>query len=236
MAEVQTLPQAWTGGRFVVIINNLNDKSRPVSWSCIIHERTRLFFMTVFLNQTQPVMHLSPRVRFNCAWLFAILLRLFSVLQNVLPRSSYFCSLPGGPKLLYTAGRSLHGCVFPFCGEASFKRIFLRISICTIVFTIRNIIHVSTDGRSQKYHRGKHSSIIHINLCRHSTVVCSFWLAWASPGGSGHVRGWLLQALWAAWFLWASRSISIFHFAGGGEGKAVVFQLNFWGLEIVEKM
>lgn len=54
------------------------------------------FFMTMFLNQTQPVMHLSPRVRFDCAWLFAILLRLFSVLQNVLLRSSYFCSLPGG--------------------------------------------------------------------------------------------------------------------------------------------
>lgn len=81
--------------------------------------------------------------------------------------------------------------------------------------------------------RGKCSSIVHVNLWRRFTVICSFWLAWGSPGRSGHVRGWLLRAPRAAWFLWASPTP--FHFAGDGEGKAVVFQLNFWGWEIGEK-
>lgn len=179
--------------------------------------------MTTFLNQTQPVMHLSPRVHFDCAWLFAILSRLFSVLQNVLPRSYYFCSLPGGPKLLYTAGRSLHGCVCPFCGEASLKCIFLSISRCTIVFTIKNIIHVNVRGKSQRKmfkHRSRKSlETLHCYLL---ILACLRFTrrVWACEGLAPPCPR-------AAWFLRASPTP--FHFAGDGEGKAVVFQLNFWG-------
>lgn len=59
-------------------------------------------------------MYLSPRVHFNCIWLFAKLLLLFSGLQNVLPRSYYFHLLPEGLKLLYIVKRFLHGCISPF--------------------------------------------------------------------------------------------------------------------------
>jgi len=69
--------------------------------------------MTVFLIQTRSVVYPSPQVHFNCVWLFARLLLLFSVLQNVLPRSYYFLLLEG-LKLLYAAKGFLHGCVSPF--------------------------------------------------------------------------------------------------------------------------
>lgn len=70
--------------------------------------------MTMFLIQTWSVMYLSPQVHFSCIWLFASLSLLFSVLQNVLPRSYYFNFLPEGLKLLYAAKRFLHGCISSF--------------------------------------------------------------------------------------------------------------------------
>lgn len=101
------LQQVQTGGHFIVTVNNLHDKFRPVPWSCIIHERTGLFFMTMLLIQTQSVMYLSPRVHFYGTWLFASLLLLFSGLQNVLPRLYFYNSLSEGLKLLYTTKISL---------------------------------------------------------------------------------------------------------------------------------
>ena len=56
-------------------------------------------------------------------------------------------------------------------------------------------------GKGQKYFQGKHSSILYINLHKHFTTACSFWLAWVSPMGFTDVSVWLPGDLWAACYL-----------------------------------
>lgn len=146
---------------------------------------------------------------FNCIWPFASFSLLFSVLQNVLPRSYYFNLPPEGLKLLYSAKR------FLLYREDSLECVFPSIWLCTIVLANKSIICANIHGKGQNYLQGKLSSVLCINLHSHHC----YFLILVCTGFTGKVYGrevWLPGDLWATCYLWAS--LNPIRFVGGGEG------------------
>ena len=155
MPWVQAVPQALTGGRFVPTVNNLNDKVRPVSLSCIIHEWTGLFVVTTFPTRcglwcvsALQFSSASPGwlPSFRCCFLFCKTYYLDCITPVLLPE---------GLKLLCTAERSLPGYVSPFVmklqsnayfWEFPFARLFLQTNRWTFMAKVRNITEQSTQA------------------------------------------------------------------------------------------